>query len=74
MEEEIERFACEAADGSRYTVVVIQQFTTHRPVGGAIQKIKTMRRLELADGSSFVNYIDDGHYKIVRTDTVVRRI
>lgn len=74
MEEEIERFECERVDGTRCTVVGYQEYTRFRPLSGPASWVKAMKRLELADGSSFVNFIDGERYKIVVTDEVVRRV
>ncbi|MET3526481.1 hypothetical protein [Phenylobacterium koreense] len=74
MERELERFECQDEDGRRYTIVAYQEFTAFNPVSGSTRWVAGLKRLELSDGSSFVNYIDEQRYKIVATDTVVRRV
>ncbi|MBP7702252.1 MAG: hypothetical protein KA098_06605 [Phenylobacterium sp.] len=74
MERELERFECQDDNGRRYTVVAYQEFTAFKPIKGSTRWVAGLKRLELADGSSFVNYIDEQRCKIVASDTVVRRI
>ena len=74
MEKEVERFECEAKSGARSTVVAFQEYIAFNPLNGPTQWVKGLKRLELADGSSFVNCIDEQTYKIVTTDEIVRRL
>lgn len=74
VEREIERFECQDENGRRYTIVAYQEFTAFNPLSGSTRWVAGSKRLELADGSSFVNYIDEQRCKIVATDTVVQRV
>lgn len=74
VERELERFECQDDGGRRYAIVAYQQFTAFKPMSGASRWVPGLKRLELADGSSSVNYIDEQHCKIVATGTVVRRV
>ena len=74
MEEEIERFVCEAEDGTKFVIVSIQEYNLFRSLKGPARRVNGMKRLELADGSSFVNFIDETRFKIVNSDQIVRRL
>ena len=74
LEEEIERFQCEADDGTTFMIVAIQEYRLFSSLSGPKKQIKGMKRLELLDGSSFVNFIDEQHFEIVNSGVVVRRL
>lgn len=60
--------------GAIYDVIELQEYNTYRDVNGNYHELAGMKRLEMADGSGFLNFIDTDTFKIVSTDRIVRKV
>ena len=69
----IDRFKARDDDGNAYVVVECQDFNEYRTLSEPTQWVPGLKSLMLDDGSS-VNFIDDNTFKIVKTDTIIRRV
>lgn len=74
MEREIDRFTAVTESGLSYKIVAYQEFIRVSAMSSPESWIPGMKRLELANGSSPVNRIDDSTFKIVLTNEIVRKL
>jgi glutamine cyclotransferase len=55
-------------------VIEYQEYSEYRTINGDWHRADGFKRLELADGSGDLNYIDPQTFKIVATNQIVRKI
>lgn len=72
-EDEVERFEVETDGGERYTLSLIQEYRTFRPLSGPIQRIATLKRYDVW-GGGHANYKDGVVFEIVATGEMACRI
>ena len=58
--------------GNRFTVVEFQEFIENKTLTGLNPPVKGLKELRLDDGRH-VNFISEGVYKIVESNTIIRR-
>lgn len=73
MIEVTDRIFCADDDGNRYLVVEYTKMITSRPLSGRSVTTPGPKDYRTSDGLG-VNYIDEDTFKIVRTNTIVRRV
>lgn len=75
MERVLSQFQVEdPVTGKVFDVVEFQEYTERRTINGDWHRLDGFKRLELADGSGRLNYIDAQTLKIIATDQVVRKV
>jgi glutamine cyclotransferase len=60
--------------GKTFDVIEYQEYSEYRTINGDWHRADGFKRLELADGSGDLNYIDPQTFKIVATNQIVRKI
>lgn len=68
----IERFVAVDSDGNRSQVGMMQEIIAAPSLQDPNGEVQGLKMLALADGGR-VNYIDDNTFKIVQTDTIIKR-
>ena len=73
MRQEVRRFRAKGDDGTIYTVIEYQNFTSFRPMSGPPSSAAGSRELELDNGTP-VNFLDEDTFQIFDTEETIRRV
>jgi|GEM_PF-2770066 len=73
MSREINQFKCQDEDGVPYTVIEYQNYTTFTSLDNGRRQLPSSKEYFLPDGNE-VSPLDADTFKIVRTDTIIRKI